>query len=102
MAKEANSKSGKGRLIMFTGTECVHCHEMNPLVEKLQKELKVKVEKVEVWHNAKNAMYLESIDKNPDGSIFCGGVPMFLNEKTGKKLCGNQDYETLKTWALGR
>ncbi|MBI2653969.1 thioredoxin family protein [Candidatus Woesearchaeota archaeon] len=89
------------RLIMFSGTECVHCKEMHPLVEQLEKETGLKVTMLEVWHNAENAAFLESIDKNPDGSIFCGGIPMFYNEKTGKKLCGNQKYEKLKEWALG-
>ena len=89
------------RLIMFTGTECVHCKEMHPLVEQLEKEIKLKVEHFEVWHNAENAAFLESVDKNSDGSVFCGGIPLFYNEKTGKKLCGNQKYEKLKAWALG-
>ena len=89
------------RLIMFSGTECVHCKEMHPLVEQLEKELEVKVEYIEVWHDAGNAAFLESIDKNSDGSVFCGGIPLFYNEKTGKKLCGNQKYEKLKAWALG-
>ena len=89
------------RLIMFSGTECEHCKEMYPLVEQLEKETGLKIERLEVWHNAENEAFLESIDKNPDGSIFCGGIPLFYNEKTGKKLCGNQKYEKLKTWALG-
>ena len=89
------------RLIMFSGTECVHCKEMYPLVEQLEKEFDVKIVQLEVWHNAENAAFLESIDKNPDGSVFCGGIPLFYNEKTGKKLCGNQKYEKLKAWALG-
>lgn len=88
------------RLIMFTGTECTHCKEMHPLVEQLEKETGLKVEHLEVWHNAENAAFLESIDKNQDGSVFCGGIPLFYNEKTGKKLCGNQKYEKLKAWAL--
>lgn len=89
------------RLVMFSGTECVHCKEMYPLIERLEKETGLKVEHVEVWHNAENAAFLESIDKNLDGSVFCGGIPLFLNEKTGKKLCGNQKYEKLKAWAKG-
>lgn len=91
----------ENRLLMFTGRECVHCKAMYPLVEQLEKELNVKVEQLEVWHNAENAALLKSIDKNTDGSVFCGGVPLFYNEKTGKKLCGNQKYEKLKEWALG-
>ena len=83
------------RLIDFYGTECLHCHDMDPLVERLEKELKVKVTKIEVWHNAKNAELLRRLDK-----INCGGVPFFYNEKTGKAICGTCDYETLKKWAL--
>lgn len=85
-----------GDLIQFYGTECVHCHEMNPLVERLEKELGAKVKKVEVWHNSKNAEWLRKVDK-----IGCGGVPFFYNENTGKALCGAVGYETLKRWALG-
>jgi thiol-disulfide isomerase/thioredoxin len=83
-------------LLMFTGTECTHCHEMEPLVEKLEKETGVKVEKLEVWHNAKNAETLQQLDKG-----FCGGIPFFFNRKTGKWICGSTSYENLKKWALG-
>ena len=84
------------RLLLFYGTECTHCHDMFPLVEKLEKELKVKVEKRECWHNAKNAALLEKLDKGE-----CGGVPFFYNEKTKKSICGAVDYAILKKWAQG-
>ena len=84
-------------LLMFTGTECVHCHEMEPLVERLEKELKVKVKRLEVWHNAENAKILEEKD-----TIGCGGIPFFYNEKTKKALCGAVGYEELKAWAIGK
>lgn len=87
----------KIKLQMFFGTECSHCHDMDPLVAKLEKELKVKVEKLEVWHNAKNAAVLKKVD-----TINCGGVPLFYNEKTKKALCGAVDYATLKKWAQGK
>ena len=107
MAKKAasakNSAAGKGqRLLMFTGAECVHCKESYPLVEKLQKEMKVKVDTIEVWHNAENAAWHDSLDKNADGSIFCGGVPFFYNEKTGAKICGTPDYSQLKAWSAAK
>jgi len=96
-----NESENKKRLIMFTGTECDHCHENEPIVEKVEKELNIKIERLEIWHNAQNAAFLEKIDKNPDGSPFCGGIPFFFNENTDKKLCGPQKYEKLKAWALG-
>ena len=95
-------QNSQGRLIMFSGTECEHCHEMLPLVDKLEKELGVKITLLEVWHNAENAAFLEKVDTNPDGSTFCGGIPFFYNEKTGKRLCGNQKHEKLREWALGK
>ena len=33
---EASSDGGK--LLMFYGTECVHCHEMFPDIDKLEKK----------------------------------------------------------------
>ncbi|MBI4155270.1 hypothetical protein HY498_04255 [Candidatus Woesearchaeota archaeon] len=84
-------------LLMFSGTECKHCHEMLPLVKKLEKELKVKVKILEVWHNAENAKLLQEKD-----TIGCGGIPFFYNEKTKKALCGSVSYEELKAWAQGK
>ena len=87
--------AGKGRLLDFYGTECPHCIEMDPLVKRLEKEEKIKIEKIEVWHNEKNAAMLKKIDKG-----YCGGVSFFFNEKTGKWICGSESYEKLKKWAL--
>ena len=86
-----------GRLIMFMGTECDHCHEMEPLVERLEQELKIKIERLEVWNNAENARLLEKIDNGR-----CGGIPFFFNENTGKFICGSTSYEKLKAWAIGK
>ncbi len=89
----------ESRLIMFFGTECVHCHEMFPLVEQLEREKGIKVERLEVWHDDKNAALLNELDKDEEGNEICGGVPFFVNEKTGKKVCGSMSYEKLKQWA---
>ena len=85
----------ESNLMMFTGTECTHCHEMNPFVEKLEKEAKVKVEKLEVWHNAANMKKLQELDQGK-----CGGIPFFFNTKTKAWICGSTTYEKLKEWAL--
>ena len=84
-------------LLDFYGTECVHCHEMEPLIERLEDELGVKVTKIEVWHNSTNAKRLEDTDKGR-----CGGVPFFYNKKSGKFICGATTYERLKEWASGK
>lgn len=84
-------------LLEFYGTECPHCLRMHPLVERLEKKTKLKVQKFEVWHNEENARKMEEYDKN-----YCGGVPFFYNFKTGKWICGATDYENLKGWAMGQ
>ena len=84
-------------LIEFYGTECVHCHEMEPLIERLKQEEKIELTRLEVWHNMKNAELLQRLDNGK-----CGGVPFFYNKKTGKWICGSTSYENLKAWAKGK
>jgi len=81
-------------LLEFYGTECPHCIKMHPLVERLEKETGVKVEKFEVWHNEENSRKMDEYDKD-----YCGGVPFFFNTKTNKWICGETGYEDLKRWA---
>ncbi|MBS3171685.1 hypothetical protein J4449_03680 [Candidatus Woesearchaeota archaeon] len=83
----------EGRLLFFTGKECVHCLESLPLVARLEKEKKVKLVALEVWHDAKNAAILEKLDNGK-----CGGVPFFFNEKNGKWICGTPEYKELLDW----
>lgn len=83
-------------LYEFYGTECPHCADMKPLVEKLKKEEKIEIESLEVWHNEENMRKLESLDKD-----MCGGVPFFINTQTNKFICGEASYEELKAWAKG-
>jgi len=87
------------RLIEFYGTECVHCKDMEPLIERLNKENGIKITRLEVWHDSNNAKLLKEVDKDEQGNEFCGGVPFFYNEKTKKKICGNTSFEKLKAWA---
>ena len=68
---------------------------MAPLVERLEEEESINIAKLEVWHNEVNAKRMKEYDKG-----YCGGVPFFFNQKTGKWICGEADYERLKKWAL--
>jgi thiol-disulfide isomerase/thioredoxin len=81
-------------LMMFYGTECEHCHEMEPLLEKLEKEEGIAVNKLEVWHDNGNMSLFEKYDSGK-----CGSVPFFYNKKSGKWICGLADYDKLKEWA---
>lgn len=88
------------KLIMFYGKECPHCKKMHLVVDKLEKETKVSFEKLEVWHNEKNADMMRSF--RDIISPKCGGqlrVPAFINTETKDVMCGEVEYNALKKWA---
>lgn len=80
-------------LLEFYGQECPHCLNMHLLVEKLEKEEGVKVERYEVWHNQENAQKMREYAEGR-----CMGVPFFFNTETEDFVCGEADYERLKKW----
>lgn len=82
-------------LLNFYGTECPHCQRMRLLLDKLEIELGVVVDNVEVWHNEENTRLMESYDNDQA----CGGVPFFYNTKTKAWLCGEVTYKELLDWA---
>ncbi len=84
-------------LIDFYGKECPHCIKMMPLVEKLEKEAGVSIEKYEVWHNEENAKKMQEYDNGR-----CGGVPFFVNTNANTIICGEASYEELRGWAKGK
>ena len=77
---------------MFYSDNCDPCVVMDPLVSELEKSEDVKVERFEVWYNQENKKLLGEY-------AGLATIPFFYNEKTGKKISGETDYETLKTWA---
>ncbi len=83
-------------LLEFYGETCPHCVEMKPMIEKVEKDLGVSIEKIEVWNNEANAKRLEAID---DG--LCGGVPFFYNTETKAFICGASEEATVIAWAKG-
>ncbi len=84
-------------LINFYGQECPHCEKMESVIQKLEHDTGVKVERREVWHNDENMKTLENYDKG-----VCGGVPYFYNTDTGKSICGEATIEELKNWSEGK
>lgn len=83
-------------LLEFYGTECPHCERMHVLVERLEKEESLKMDRIEVWHNKENQNKLIELDKNR-----CGGVPFFYNTETNEWICGEEEYDKFKEWAKG-
>lgn len=91
----------KSRLIVFWGRECPHCHVMMPLVERLEREEGVKFQKLEVWHNEENARKmraLANVIKSACGGFL--GTPTFYDPQRDEAICGEQQYEVLREWAL--
>jgi hypothetical protein len=85
-------------LIFFYGLECPHCIRIEKLVDKLN-TAGYTIKKVETWHNKKNEDLFEKLDCEDEP---CGGVPFFLNQNTGKTVCGEVTYKELKEWADGK
>jgi thiol-disulfide isomerase/thioredoxin len=89
------------KLLMFHGRECPHCKVMMPLVDRLEKETGVTIEKLEVWHDEKNADLMRSYRNIIEPK--CGGqlrTPTFMNTETNDILCGEVEYKELKSWAI--
>jgi thiol-disulfide isomerase/thioredoxin len=88
------------KFIMFYGQDCPHCHAMMPLVDKLEKELSIKIPRKEVWNDDKNAekmrKYAHEINHACGGEL---GVPSFVNLENKTALCGETNYDNLKLWA---
>lgn len=83
-------------LYEYYGDTCPHCIRMKPIVEEVEKELGVTVEKLEVWNDEENAKKMEEVDKGR-----CGGVPFFYNSDTDAFICGGTDKEAIVAWAKG-
>ena len=85
-------------LLFFYGLECPSCIIVEKQVDKLNAE-GFNIKKVEVWHNKENDEWLMKLDEGEDA---CGGVPFFLNQKTGKTICGEAPYKEIRKWAEGK
>jgi len=80
------------KLILFYGDGCIECKKMEPIVKRLEKELKVKFVRKEIWHHPLNAKLMVSYG--------CKTLPMFLNQENGEFVCGPTTYNKLKAWLL--
>ena len=88
------------KLIMFHGRECPHCQVMMPLVDRLENEEGIKIDRKEIWHDEKNADLMRSYRDIIEPK--CGGqlrTPTFMNTETNDVMCGELKYDKLKEWA---
>ena len=88
------------KLIDYWSVSCDVCAKVNPLLDRLKKEEKVKVEKKEVSKNEKNAEKMRGVAVKHG----CMSLPVVVNPDTGKVLCGHaaNNYAALKKLAGGK
>ncbi|MFB6216017.1 MAG: hypothetical protein ABEJ72_03490 [Candidatus Aenigmatarchaeota archaeon] len=88
-------------LYEFYGDECPHCEKMEPVVDEVEEEEDVEIQRLEVWNDRDNAKKQYELDQDDSGDKLCGGVPFFYNTETDEWICGEADKEELKAWATG-
>jgi len=85
-------------LQFFYGDTCPFTAKVEPAVKKMEDSLNVRLTRYEVYKQPDNKKLLVT---NPVWAEKCGGVPFFLNIKTGAVLCGQASVEDLQNWARG-
>lgn len=89
-------------ILMFYGRECPHCKAMMPSVDRIEAETGLTIERLEIWHNEKNADRMRS--HREVLAPKCGGqlrTPTFFKPASNDVLCGEVSYDALKAWILG-
>ncbi len=84
-------------IIEFYGETCPHCLSMKPVIESLEKEKGVEIQKLEVWNNAEHKKLMMQYEDIIGEA--CGGfaaVPAFVNTKTKQALCGAHDTRDIE------
>jgi len=89
-----SSKKQMDHLFMFYGEECRFTKRSLAEVACLEKRLGGNLNKLETWHNEKNANKFKEVDVEG-----CDGVPFFYNSKNQKHLCGYATCDELVEWA---
>lgn len=89
-------------LIEFYGVMCEQCDEMIKPMKRLEKKLKTRILKYEVWNDPGAYKLMQFLDKNPAGRSQCGGLPFFYNRRTGCVVCGATTEANLEDWATGK
>ena len=73
-----------------------HCEQMEPVVQRLEDDLKTKVKRINVFHRKEYMYLLESIGFDEGGQL-----PFYYNRRTGQAVCGATTYANLRKWGTG-
>jgi hypothetical protein len=74
-----------------------HCAQMEPVVERLEKDLKTKVRRINITRRQEFVKLYDCVGGNE-----CGSVPFFYNRRTAQAICGATPYQNLKNLAMGK
>lgn len=73
-----------------------HCTQMEPVVQRLEKDLRIKVRKINISKRQDFVKLYDCVGGNE-----CGTVPFFYNRRTAQAVCGPTPYQNLKKLATG-
>ena len=87
-------EENEAELLYFYGRDCGVCKIIAPLLDRLEREFGIKVERLEVWNEPNNRALMLKY-----GEGKCISVPFLYNRETGDYICGEADYVRVKKWA---
>ena len=83
-------------LMEFHSDNCDHCEQMEPVLRRLENDLKTKIRRINIFRRREFMGLLEAI-----GHDECGSLPFYYNRRTGRAICGATTYINLKRWGTG-
>ena len=83
-------------LIEFHSDNNDHSRQMEPVLERLEKDLQTKVRRVNISRRREFYGLMEAM-----GHDECGSLPFYYNRRTAQAVCGATSYLNLKRWATG-
>lgn len=84
-------------LLEFISDGSDHCAQMEPVVQRLEKDLRTKVRKINISRKHEFLKLYDCV-----GGSECGTVPFFYNRRTAQAICGATPYQNLKNLAMGK
>lgn len=78
-------------LLEFVTDDNDHCIQMEPVVQRLEKDLSTKVRRINIGRRADLTMLFDTVGGNE-----CGNVPYFYNRRTAQAICGATPYRNLR------
>lgn len=95
--KPVAAKAVKPHLLGFGASWCNPCRRMEPLIEKLEKEEGLRLERYDV-STSTGAAEMDRWKERLGSS--CAGIPFYVNTRSSGTICGAVEYIEFRNWAL--